>query len=217
MGCLALALVASLLPSASSFNLPVAARGISPQIACATLTSPLPISMAARGAKKGKEPATAEEKKQRRVAGVQALKSLASIYRERTGAADDDVEAYEPTPEPAAPARAPSRVEDPGLFGTLSSLAAAKAEVVALRARDRAVNTAKAASLRAQAVPLQLQASAIGAAKKAQKKVIALPQEIVGTVNAKVDGIALEVKGEIDGFQSKVQGELDSVKSKVGQ
>ena len=89
--------------------------------------------------------------------------------------------------------------------------------MVALRARDRAVNTAKAASLRAQAVPLQLQASAIGAAKKAQKKVIALPQEIVGTVNAKVDGIALEVKGEIDGFQSKVQGELDSVKSKVGQ
>lgn len=86
-----------------------------------------------------------EEQLKRRKAGLDALKSMASIYRERAKLKDaaPKAKAAAPPPPPPATPTTTTATEDttsPGLIDTLTALAAAKVELSLLRQRDRVLD-----------------------------------------------------------------------------
>jgi hypothetical protein len=168
-------------------------------------TSRPTVVMGARG--RQKKPLTEEEKREqqlkRRTAGVKALKSLASVYRERNTASSGRSTARSgrsaPLPRaPAAPPAPPPLAEPPppaqGLLGTLGALAAAKMELAVLRRRDALTDAVTTASDNVRAAP----------GRAAEK------------VQAATDRAAAKVQGEVDDVRKNAAAVVSVARKRLG-
>ena len=184
----------------------------------------------AKAAAKGKDKFA--EQVEKRKAGVNALKALAQIYRERNAVSDEPPAraASIPPPEaaPPPPPAEPGFVDDAaGLLGTFASLAAAKVELAVLRQRDSivssvvgAVDSAKAAPTIASQKAAEAAAKAAAEAQAAPAKASAAIKQSVDTTVAKAKAVPTELAqttaAKLGAAQARVEAELAEAKRGLG-